>query len=282
MNYETLVLSGGGFKGIAQLGCLHYLYSSNQLDYITDYIGTSIGSIICYLLIIGYKPIEIFEYISKTDITPEINNILSLCLYNIKNIKEIINIIIKNGIVNYDKINNILRQMTLDKLYFIPTLKELYFMFDKNLTCISYRFKKNEIPTSVCNISYSNFPNLSCLDALRMSCNIPIIFGEFIYEEYTYMDGGLIDNFSINMNNKKYIGISLLGDSMLESDNIFVYLVGIIQLPMYVREKSKLKNNSNIIRLNVNEISYNASYEDKLKLFNEGYNYLLKRKLKID
>lgn len=282
MNYETLVLSGGGFKGIAQLGCLHYLHSSNQLDYITDYIGTSIGSIICYLLIIGYKPIEIFEYISKTDITPEINNILSLCLYNIKNIKEIINIIIKNGIVNYDKINNILKQMTFDKLYFIPTLEELYFMFNKKLTCISYRFKKNEIPTSVCNISYTNFPNLSCLDALRMSCNIPIIFGEFIYEEYTYMDGGLIDNFSINMNNKKYIGISLLGDSMLESDNIFVYLVGIIQLPMYVREKSKLKNNSNIIRLNVNEISYNASYEDKLKLFNEGYNYLLKRKIKID
>ena len=57
--YDTLVLSGSSIKGFAFLGALQYLYENNKLN-IDNYIGTSAGAIISYLLIIGYTPIEIF------------------------------------------------------------------------------------------------------------------------------------------------------------------------------------------------------------------------------
>lgn len=49
---DTIVLSGGGIKGIGQLGALHYCREKGYLDMlrVNTLAGTSIGSIICLLL----------------------------------------------------------------------------------------------------------------------------------------------------------------------------------------------------------------------------------------
>ena len=57
--YDTLVLSGGIVNGITTLGELQYMWDHNKLKNIKKYYGTSVGSIISYLLIIGYEPVEI-------------------------------------------------------------------------------------------------------------------------------------------------------------------------------------------------------------------------------
>ena len=62
-DFDTLVIAGGSSKGIVTLGALQYLYDNNIGKNINTYIGTSSGSIICFLLIIGYTPIEIIVYI---------------------------------------------------------------------------------------------------------------------------------------------------------------------------------------------------------------------------
>ena len=48
--FTRLVLSGGGSKGLAMLGALHYIHENNGLDSINEYWGTSVGSIIILLL----------------------------------------------------------------------------------------------------------------------------------------------------------------------------------------------------------------------------------------
>jgi hypothetical protein len=67
-HYDTLVLSGGSSKGIIILGALQYLIDNYLISNIETYIGTSVGSIICYLLLIGYTPIEIIVYICKNQL----------------------------------------------------------------------------------------------------------------------------------------------------------------------------------------------------------------------
>ena len=62
-NYDTLVLAGGGTKGILTLGALQYAFDNLFLTNVKNYIGTSAGAMICFLLCIGYKPIEIIVYI---------------------------------------------------------------------------------------------------------------------------------------------------------------------------------------------------------------------------
>ena len=62
---KTLVLSGGGLKGIAILGLLQKLYKTGKLNNFDKFIGTSVGSIISLLLSIGYTPLEIYEMYNK-------------------------------------------------------------------------------------------------------------------------------------------------------------------------------------------------------------------------
>ena len=47
--YQSLVLSGGGPKGIIQLGMLNVYHHLGELDNIQNYVGTSIGSVISLL-----------------------------------------------------------------------------------------------------------------------------------------------------------------------------------------------------------------------------------------
>ena len=74
---DTIVLSGGGIKGFNMLGSMEYLYDEYYIhhDKIKNMIGTSIGSIICYLLVIGYKPLEIVSYICCNQIMENLNDI---------------------------------------------------------------------------------------------------------------------------------------------------------------------------------------------------------------
>lgn len=61
----ALVLSGGGARGLSQIGVLRELERQNiQIDYI---VGTSIGSVIGGLYAVGYTPDEIEDMMLKAD-----------------------------------------------------------------------------------------------------------------------------------------------------------------------------------------------------------------------
>ena len=76
--FNTLVMSGGGLKGIPMLGSLQYLIDMKHIEIknIKKYVGTSIGAIINVLLIIGYEPKEIIaemiqsKYLENIKVTP--------------------------------------------------------------------------------------------------------------------------------------------------------------------------------------------------------------------
>ena len=68
--YYNLVLSGGALRAIALLGAIKYLEELNILKNIKQYVGTSAGSIISFLIIIGYSSNEIINMFSNV-----INNI---------------------------------------------------------------------------------------------------------------------------------------------------------------------------------------------------------------
>ena len=72
--YTTLVLSGGGVKGILMLGAIQYMIDNRLLEKTTTYIGTSVGAMIGYLLAIGYTPIEIVAYLCNHGNSSELTN----------------------------------------------------------------------------------------------------------------------------------------------------------------------------------------------------------------
>ena len=78
---DTLILSGGGMKGMAELGALHHMEGLGILKNITTIAGSSAGSTIGLLLIIGYRPVEIYHFFMNADLK-KFTNINAYNLFN--------------------------------------------------------------------------------------------------------------------------------------------------------------------------------------------------------
>ena len=79
VEYDTLVVSGGSSKVLLTIGSLQYCYDNFLLKNIKTYIGTSSGAMLCYLLIIGYSPIDIIIYACTNQLLEKLAHMLSPC-----------------------------------------------------------------------------------------------------------------------------------------------------------------------------------------------------------
>lgn len=275
-NYNAIVMSGGGTKGFSTLGALQYMQDNNIINNndISYYIGTSVGSIISYFLCIGYTPIEIVVYLCSNNVLENIASDLS----------GLLNL---TGVYNYSFIKKHCEKMTLEKINYIPTLKQLYDNFGKKIYVCSYNLTKHKREY----ISYLNYPDMSCLDAIRMSSNIPFIFDDCIYNGDEYIDGGVIDNFPTNLLNTitdkdiKPLGISLDDREEKDSDSsntdskyhkiirLVNKMYNIMMIPS--KENKECLVDIDIIRIDVDIqfFNFSISHTKKLELFSYGYNF---------
>ena len=165
--YNKLVLSGGAKRGLLLLGSLEYLYENKVLDGIVEYVGTSIGGIICYLLIIGYKASELVSYL------------VTHSFFNKFKHADLVSLTTGQGAFEWNVLREMLEEMTKRKHNRLFTMKELYEVFGKKLTCITYNYTK-QIQEKV---SYENYGETSCIDVLNMTSNIPLYFRKFKYDD---------------------------------------------------------------------------------------------------
>ncbi len=273
---DTLVISGGGIKGFNILGALQCAFDTGILnkDILVNYVGTSVGAIICYLLTIGYTPIEILLSFYEHKWLDRMQNFNIVSLFN------------GNGATSFNGIQECLEKMTLLKIGKFLTLKGLFEMTGKNLCCITYNISQGRTEY----ISHTEFPDIPCLVALRMSSNIPLIFDRFKYMNNYYLDGGISENFPILYGEK--IGTFVLGiylninkESLKDtpSDGIANYLIRIIQIPIIEStEKAieKATKKSIIVPIfsgNVKSpIDFDIRSKDRLDMFGMGYSIMNK------
>lgn len=268
-DYDTLVLSGGGNKGIIQLGILHSFHQKlgdEFINHIKKYYGTSIGSVICLLMSIGLSPVDIFVEVCKSRINPTLeinipNFLMNFGFYSSSNVFEDINKIIYN------------------KLGKIPTLKELYDTTKKEVYIVCHNLTKNK----AVYLHYSTHPDLSCIEALKMSCNIPIIFEKIMYDNCYYIDGA----FSMNGNypikyassfedNKNILAIKVSKSSKEKEWNLLTYLENIAKISIRSNDEDfscdKLHNINIYIDEDKKEWDFNLeNTKYKFSLFSIGY-----------
>lgn len=179
---KILVLSGGGIKGISFLGALNVLDKLGILKNIEIYAGTSVGSIILFLINIGYSPMELFELVKKINLNKLKTINLSLFLNSM-------------GLDNGEKIISLLKRLMKHKnINEKITFKELHDLTKKTFIVNSVNIDKQ------CSeyFSYMTHPDISVIYIIRMSFSIPFLFTPIEFNGFTYVDGGCIDNFSIN------------------------------------------------------------------------------------
>ena len=275
-NFDELIISSGGIKGISLIGALNELnkhYPIYNFKYLT---GCSIGSILCFLININYTMDEMNDIGLKID-------------FDTFQDLKLMNFIEKNGLDDGVKMTNLIKAFIIHK------------NFDPNITFLELYQKTNKILTiTAVNITkgiseYHNYltePNLSILLSIRMSTNIPIVFSPIIYNNNYYIDGAFLDPYPYYYHkNIKKIGIWLfekeniyfLKNNYLEninqsmnnpinnSLNYILNLLNILFLNYMKKYYKKMPQNTIYVDIYTkNSISFKLDLEEKMKIYQFG------------
>lgn len=186
---NILVISGGGLKGFCALGALTRLKELDIIDNPDIYCGTSAGACIALLLLIGYSPNDIYEILSELDMS-------KMIISNIDNVLDEVTL----GLNLCEPIVYVIGHLIKKKGFSVKsTFEDLY-----NKT------KKKLIITGVClndaslhYFSNETTPKMEILKAITISISIPIIFKPFTFNNKLWVDGGVMNNYPIELFNDK-------------------------------------------------------------------------------
>jgi NTE family protein len=264
--YDTLVLSGGSLKCIAQIGCIKYLEENNILHDIINYVASSAGTIVSLFLILNYTFDEIKDFFIK-----------NLKDENIINIdpSQCVQILDTYGINDGNIIVELVKRIIYKKLYVNDiNFIELAKITGKNFSvCVSNILdKKTEY------FSLENTPELSVITAIRTSCGIPILFTPIEINNKLYVDGGIYDNFPINYekNNKNTtFGINIFSKND-NTDTFSAYLKCIIDsITVGKTETFYDLNNPDILTMYIDDVQWISLAELKIDFSEEQINFFI-------
>ena len=122
-----------------------------------------------------------------------------------------------------------------------------------------------------------------------MSANLPLIFETYKYGNKLYIDGGISDNFAIDIGDQlgsKILGLLISSDNESFSNepdmNILEYIYKLIFIPISQSTEYKIKNVSDkctIIKLDYDKLkffNFNINSKEKLDIFSSGYDQIKK------
>lgn len=267
---KNLVISGGGIYGISFLGVLKHLDKFNLLDDIQCYYGTSVGSIICFLLIIGYKYNELFDFCQSFDLEKLVNN------------PNIDNFIESFGFESSNKMLYVIKRLIENKSYSDEiTFKELYELKGKKLNITGVCLNDNNVYI----FNNETTPDMKILIAIKISCNIPVLFSPIKYDNKLWIDGGAIMNYPIDLCRSEIeetLGISFYDDNFVKTEDItdiLTYMSGLVKSIAYGNSKLTIhKYKNNTIKLKHNSslfIDFKISKDNMVDLFNDGYDAVI-------
>lgn len=211
---DVLVIGPGGVKGLKVLGFLTPLEDCGTLESVKDFCGASVGSIISLLLICGYKVREI------------INEAIMLDIFSELNFSSISAVIENKGLVSNEPMKKLLSKLVENKFGVVPSLHGLYSMTGKSLITTTLNVSDEE---SMMMNPFTH-PELSCVDAVMFSVNIPFVFYQLSHEGKVCVDGGLGNPYPVDYfddGERKILGVYMktIRSSLIGSTSTYFHKI---------------------------------------------------------
>ena len=257
--YHHLVLSGGGIKGVAHVGAIKKLVDDGLIDLkqLKTVVGTSAGALLGSLVVLGFTIDEIWSFVYclnfKKMFNPEI--FLLFKKYGMETGQTIYNLFEeilhrKTGI----------KHITFKQLF---DLNQIHFVIvGTNLT------DKKEM-----YYDYINTPSFRISIAIRISISLPGMFVPVIIGGKTYIDGGMLNNYAMNLLEDKMdqtIGILICSEYHTEYKHPEEYFIAIMNLFMYScvkdNEQKYPKNTLYIKKMPDPTLSFKFDIDSKTKM----------------
>lgn len=265
--YRNLVLSGGSIKGISHIGAIKHMIDEKKLDLskLKAVAGSSAGSITGTLIVLGFGPDDIWDFIYNLDfkklVKPNILMLLKKCG-------------IESGKTIYKLMENILEVKTGIKNI---NFKQLYEITNIHFTIVGSCLTTKE----AIYYDHINSPLFSVSLAIRISIGMPGFFTPIIIDGKKYVDGAIMNNYPINIfknNMEETLGIFIYSAYPTNYQYPEEYFMAIINLFMhnyYHKEIDNYRNNTIIIRETSDNLSiFNFDINNKVKklLYEQGIN----------
>jgi NTE family protein len=226
-----LVLSGGGAKGIAHIGILKAIEKAGlRPDYV---VGTSMGAVIGGLYSLGYSADELETMVKKIDWSLLLSNRVSFKYIAFEE-KEYYNRyllefpIVKRKIVFPSGL--IQGQVLSDVLHYFAWPANSYDSFDE--FPIPFRCVATDIRSGQ-PIVFDRGP---LQDALRSSIAIPTVFSAFDMDSTLLVDGGVVNNFPVDIAKEMgadiVIGVNVSSEDFREVDQLGGFAGILMQIAM--------------------------------------------------
>ena len=275
---KNIVFSGCFTKGIIYIGIFKALEELNIRSNIQTYCGVSSGSIAALMGILDFTSLEMEKIIYNISLDN---------LMNLKNSFELFNIYNKCGILDGNKIVKFIEIILENKFGNKHiTFNELKLQIpNKDLIVIGTNLNSNSVSVFSNKIS----PDMKLSTAIRISTSFPLVFKPVKYNNSFYADGGLINNFPVDIFDEELettIGISIKIDTIRINEIITLdsYMMKIFELLTTQKEeylKEKYKNQTICIDL-TNQLDdiFDFSNSYKKKLISIGYNQFIEKYIK--
>ncbi len=263
---NILVISGGGLRGFSALGAINYLVQQEIIVKPDILCGTSVGSIICFLLNIGYSTQDIYNVLLNIDFAEifvcDIDDIFDNVCFGFNTTDNIIMIL-----NTFLKKKNIKKNITFKELFDITKTKLII-----TGTCVN--------DASLHYFSVDNYPNMEILKAIKISISIPFFCKPCFYDGKVWIDGGCINNYPIDVFSDKLndvIGILLdenyeFKENFEEIDSYILSVLKCILRGMTVNQKYEMFKKQTIkITSEISHNNWEIGDQIKKKLFSDGY-----------
>lgn len=286
LKISEICLAGACNRGISYIGCFAYLEKMKLLD-LKKIVGVSIGSFIAACYITGYTSEELFDSVVKTDM----NVFKDYCMG-------------KDGaLLKGEEYKNWVYEMLSKKCDPKITMKELYkttgIEFMMTTTCVyapdyseeadkadkadkadevsEVKLPKQHFEEGLVYLSHVHTPDMPLYVAVNCSMAFPFVFPPVFYEDCQFIDGGVLDNFPMDLLSTEAVGIKTSYKNSDGSDvtkNPITHLGKIFELVSKRFANLKMEKHQNIFTVNCTDfdvIDFGMSLDDKITLYMRGY-----------
>lgn len=258
---KSLLLNCDNFLTYYYLGILQKFKEEDRIKDIKNYVGVSLGSLLCLFLILEINIEKIFQ---NEHLKFEKINSFYFTSRNINEIDE----------KYHEKFKTLIEEIILQKLDKIPTLSELYLMTKKDFNIGVYN--KNKLQLEY--LSHFTNPSMSVLDAIFYSCDI-----SQDNDEYYYFINPSFLNIKILLNefntiNHDFICITFNERNFIDSEILnHKHIINYENQKIFERENTEIiyvnfSNNTKIIKEilyenGLNHIKENQHEEECVNIF---------------
>ena len=175
--FKALCLSGGGVLGFCHLGVIKKLEENKTMNTIDTFVGTSIGALICALLVIGYTADEMMqEFLAVNEDSALRIKGKSSSTYGISD-HEYVYAIVADAFMKKGVKHSVTFSETKGSLVIVGT----------NVTTKRATYFSKE-----------THGGMRVIDALMISVSIPFLFEPVRDGANLYVDGSLTDNYPLD------------------------------------------------------------------------------------